>query len=235
MLNNHYSVITGASRGLGFSICDRLGQLNSNLILLSKNKNNLEQSTNILKKRYPKIDIQSFQINLASNDNKELIELLDLSNFKPDILINCAAEFHYKDLIEENNIEIEKHFRLNVFSPLYLAQKLFPYMRSNNYGRIVNICSSSAYAGFPKTGLYCSSKHALLGLSRSMHNEWKDFGIRTFSISPGSIKTDMGKKVQGQSFEDFLDPEEIAQYIAHLLSYDGNMHLEETRINRMSY
>ena len=55
------------------------------------------------------------------------------------------------------------------------------------------------------------------------------------SISPGSIQTDMGKKVKGQRFEDFIEPNEIARYIVHLLTYNGNMNVEETRINRITY
>ena len=235
MFKEHYSLITGASRGLGFSICKRLAEMESNLILISKSKLNIDKTFKSLKDSYPRIDIVPFCIDLSSQNNKEIIDSLDISDYKPDILINCAADFHYKNLIEENHLSIEEHFRLNVFSPFYLAQKLFPHMKSNNYGRIVNICSSSAYAGFPGTGIYCSSKHALLGLSRSMHNEWKNYGIRTFSISPGSIQTDMGKKVKGQRFEDFIEPNEIARYIVHLLTYNGNMNVEETRINRITY
>ena len=100
-------------------------------------------------------------------------------------------------------------------------------------GRIVNIGSSSAYAGFKETSIYCGSKHALLGLSRAVYEELKEHNIRTFCISPGSVKTDMGKKVKNQNFDTFIDPKEIAEYVSFVMSFDGSMISEEIRLNRV--
>ncbi len=76
-------------------------------------------------------------------------------------------------------------------------------MVKNKWGRIVNVGSSSAYSGFRETSIYCASKHAILGLSRAIYNELKDYNVRTFCISPGSIKTEMGKQVKNQKFDTF--------------------------------
>ena len=101
--------------------------------------------------------------------------------------------------------------------------------------RIINIASSSAYAGSATTSAYCASKHALLGLSRSLHKEFKDHNVRVICVSPGSIKTDMGRKVEnlGQDFDTFMEPEEVAKYIVYNSSFDGNLVSEEIRLNRM--
>jgi NAD(P)-dependent dehydrogenase (short-subunit alcohol dehydrogenase family) len=106
-------------------------------------------------------------------------------------------------------------------------------MAHRRWGRIINIGSSSAYAGFKNTAIYCASKHALLGLTRSLHDELKHQNVRCFCISPGSIKTEMGRAVPGQDFETFLDPQEIAEFVVHVASYDGGMIAEEIRLNRM--
>ena len=107
-------------------------------------------------------------------------------------------------------------------------------MISNKWGRIVNIGSSSSYQGFKNTSVYCSSKHALLGLSRSLHAELKEFNVRTFCVSPGSIKTPMGKLVVDQNYETFLNPKEIAEFITKIISFNNEMISEEIRINRIN-
>ena len=107
-------------------------------------------------------------------------------------------------------------------------------MVSKKWGRIVNIGSSSSYNGFKNTSIYCSSKHALLGLSRSLHDELKEHNIRTFCVSPGSIKTSMGKRVIGQNYDTFMDPKEIAEFIVYIISFDKEMVSEEIKLNRIN-
>ena len=108
-------------------------------------------------------------------------------------------------------------------------------MIKNKWGRIINIASSSAYGGSPMTSVYCASKHALLGFSRSLYKELKGDNVRVICVSPGSIKTEMGRKVEelGQDFDTFMEPDELAEYIVYSSSLDGNMISEEIRLNRV--
>tara|TARA_R110001592_G_scaffold192981_1_gene440064 strand:- start:464 stop:685 length:222 start_codon:yes stop_codon:yes gene_type:complete len=69
-------------------------------------------------------------------------------------------------------------------------------------------------------------------MSRSFYDELKDHNIKTFCFSPGSVKTEMGKKVKNQDFSTFIDPEELAEYIVFTISFDSDMISEELRINR---
>ena len=107
-------------------------------------------------------------------------------------------------------------------------------MVSNNWGRIVNIGSSSSYNGSGETGIYCASKHALLGLSRSLYQEFKDSGVRVYSVSPGSIQTPMGAIDIRQDYSTFINPREVAEYIIFIITYDNEMISEEIRMNRIT-
>ena len=127
----------------------------------------------------------------------------------------------------------DRCFAVNVRAPYCLCQAFAPEMADRRWGRIINIGSSSAYAGFKNTAIYCASKHALLGLTRSLHDELRHRNVRCFCISPGSIKTEMGRSVTGQDLETFLDPQEIAEFVVHVASYDGSMITDEIRLNRM--
>jgi len=130
--------------------------------------------------------------------------------------------------------DFEKCFSVNVRAAFVLCKEFSQGMISKKWGRIVNIASSSAYTGFKNTSIYCSSKHALLGLSRSLHSELKEHNVRTFCVSPGSIKTPMGKSVVGQSYETFLDPSEVAELVVRLISFDSEMISQEIQLHRMN-
>ena len=129
--------------------------------------------------------------------------------------------------------DFEKSFNVNVRAPFIFSKEFSKDMIRKKWGRIINIGSSSSYSGFKDTSIYCSSKHAILGLSRSLHSELKSKNVRTIAISPGSIQTLMGKKVKNQKFEEFIDPVEIAEILVTCLSLDKNMVIDEIRLNRM--
>ena len=74
----------------------------------------------------------------------------------------------------------------------------------------------------------------MLGFSKSIDEEFRKYGIRTFTVSPGSVKTKMGKKVKNQNYETFIDPKEIADFIVNIISYDNEMIANEIRLNRMN-
>jgi 3-oxoacyl-[acyl-carrier protein] reductase len=135
-------------------------------------------------------------------------------------------------LVESTVDAFDDCFDLNIRAPFLLCRALAPKMVQREWGRIVNIGSSSAYAGFKETSIYCASKHALLGLSRALHDELKVHNVRTFCISPGSIKTPMGEQVRNQNYETFLEPKEVAEYVCFVISFDGGLISEEIRLNR---
>ena len=111
-------------------------------------------------------------------------------------------------------------------------------MTEKKWGRIVNIASSSAHNGFKNAAIYCSSKHALLGLSRTLFVELKDSNVRTFCVAPGSMKTRMAKEDEGllaeHDYNTFLEPSEVAEFITKIISYDNEMISQEISVNRLN-
>lgn len=150
-----------------------------------------------------------------------------------DILVNCAGVFPVRPFLETDNETLDACMQVHVTAPFLLCRAFAGDMMKAGWGRIINIASSSAYAGFRNTTAYCASKHALLGLSRALHDELKHFGVRVFCFSPGSIRTEMARVSVDQDYSTFLDPAEIATFIVDVVSFDGTMITEEIRLNRM--
>ena len=127
---------------------------------------------------------------------------------------------------------------LNVRAPFVLSKEFSKDMIKNKWGRIVNIASSSAHNGFKNAAVYCTSKHALLGLSRTLFAELKNQNVRTFCVSPGSMKTRMAKEDEGllaeHDYSTFMDPNEVAEFITKIISYDNEMVSQEINLSRLS-
>jgi len=219
------ALVTGATGGLGSAIATTLSAANIKVFLTGRNEQRLSQLSKMLGDRC--IGFKSADLSDSSQIN-QIIE-----SVKPTILINCAGIFPTGPIEKTSIKEFDDCFFINVRAPFLLARAAIPHMRQAGWGRIVNVGSSSAYAGFSSTAAYCASKHALLGLSRAMFHELKNEKIRVYCVSPGSIKTEMGRKVVGQDYDTFMDPEEVSSFILQIIEYDGNMISEEIRLNRM--
>jgi len=226
--------ITGASGGVGKEIAHYFAGQGCNLFLTGMEKDLLIQLQKELEEKYTDIKITHYPCNLNKDEEiKETITKAKETFGNIHILINCAGIFPVNPVVETTTQEFDQCFNINIRAPFIFCREFSKDMIKNKWGRIVNIGSSSAYAGFKETAIYCASKHAILGLSRSLHDEMKAANVRTFCVSPGSIKTEMGKKVKNQDFNTFIEPKELAKYIGFIVSFDGNMISEEIRLNRM--
>ena len=225
-------LITGATGGLGKEIAKEFAKNGCNLFLTGRNNDKLNSLKNELENDQIKIDFEDADLSDDSEIHK-LIEKVKGVFANIDILVNCAGVFPVKLLSDSTIEDFEKCFSVNVKAAFVLCKEFSQGMISKKWGRIINIASSGAYNGRSKTVVYRASKHALLGLSRSLHSELKEHNVRTFCVSPGSIKTPMGKSVTGQNYETFLNPNEIAELIVRLVSFDNEMISQEIQLSRM--
>ena len=239
ILRGKNCLITGATGGLGKEIAKEFAKNGCNLFLTGRNneklnslKNELENSQNEIKIDFEGADLSD------DNEIQKLIEKTKNTFVDIDILVNCAGVFPVKLLSDSTIEDFEKCFSVNVKAAFVLCKEFSQGMMSKKWGRIINIASSGAYNGRSKTVVYRASKHALLGLSRSLHSELKEYNVRTFCVSPGPIKTSMGHDIvknenPNERFDSFMNPDEIAEFIVYLISFDNEMVSEEIRLSRI--
>ena len=235
---NKTFLITGASAGLGKIFSISIADIAKNIIIVGRNKNRLLR----LKKK----------INKINSKIKVLIVIVDLSKesgvfklFKQfetqkkikfvDVLVNSAANFTIKKIEKISMEQLRKDFQLNVISPFMISKYFGLKMKKKTKGIIFNIGSSSSYDCSKNTSIYCSTKHALLGMSKAFNAEWQSAGVKSIFIAPGSMKTSMGRKVKNQDFNSFIDPYEVANTMKNLLSDNKSMFIDEVKIKRTVY
>ena len=211
-----------------------MSEYDCNLFLVGKNKNKLSILKKEITNKNKAIKVEFGIVDLTKDHSiNNLIKKIRKNFGMIDILINTSGLFIVKSLENSSIQEFDQCFKINVRSPFIFSKEFSKDMKKKKWGRIINIGSSSSYSGFKNGTVYCSSKHSLLGLSRALYAELKEYGIRTYCISPGSTKTKMGKLSKEQNFETFLNPNEIAEYLAFVISFDKELISEEIKLNRI--
>ncbi len=235
---NKTFLVTGASAGLGEKFSLSIADTAKNIFIVGRNKKKLLN----LKKRINKINtgVNVFIISTdLSSDFGVNILFQEFEKQKKvkfvDVLVNSAANFTVKRIENISLDLIKKDFQLNVISPFMISKYFGLKMKKKKKGTIFNIGSSSSYECSEKTSIYCSTKHALLGMSKAFNSELKPHGVKSIFIAPGSMKTSMGKKVKNQDFNTFIDPKEVAIVMKNLLNNEKSIFIDELKIKRTTY
>jgi NAD(P)-dependent dehydrogenase (short-subunit alcohol dehydrogenase family) len=107
-----------------------------------------------------------------------------------DVLVNNAG-YGYQTSVEEGEEDkIRAQFDANVFGLFALTRAVLPAMRAQRSGHVINITSVAGLVGFPGSGYYAASKHAVEGWSDSLAAEVGPLGIRVTCVEPGPFRTD---------------------------------------------
>ncbi len=224
------ALITGGTSGIGLEIARELASQKANIVLLYRDVLKYELVCSEIKKLGVSVD--GIRCDLSDEAEVRKVQKI-VSEISIDILVNSAGVFPIKSILNSTESDYDECFNVNVKAPFLLSKSVARQMVAKRWGRIINIGSSSCYNGSGETGLYCSSKHALLGLSRSLFKELKQYNIRTFNVSPGSTQTRMGVADTRQDFSTFITPQEVAKYVCFVASFDSEGVSEEIRINRI--
>mgnify|MGYP001395485094 FL=1 len=233
-LKNKNCLITGATGGLGTALSIEFAKNNCNLFLTSRNNHNLKILKSQLETQNKTITVKTFSADLSNlTEINNLIKEIRKSYTTIDILINCAGILPIKFIQDSTVDDFDECFNINVLPSIILTKEFSKDMTDQRWGRIVNIASSAAYNGLEKTIIYRATKHALLGFSKAVHKELRDYNVRTFCISPGPIKTKMGEILENENYQTFINPSDIADFITNLISYDTEMFSEEIRLGRI--
>jgi NADP-dependent 3-hydroxy acid dehydrogenase YdfG len=178
-------VITGASRGIGKAIAEKFMAENHRVLICSSNLSKLEE----LKSQFPSILTYVCDVSVK----EEVLRFADfiLQTFDTiDVLINNAGVFLPGKVHKEEAGVLETTMQTNLYSAYYLTQKLVPKMIAQKNGFIFNMCSVASIKAYPNGGSYSISKFALLGFSKCLREELKEYNIKVTSILPGATLTD---------------------------------------------
>ncbi len=191
---NKYTLITGASSGLGFELAKLFGKDMNNLLLVSSNEANLENAKVKLLKEFS-VNIKTLALDLTNPDNfKKVKEFTDEHKMFINNLVNCAG---FGDRTDFKDMDIDKQLKmveLNCNAPMYLMHSYIKDMIKANEGHILNISSIAAFVPGPYMSTYHASKAFLTNLSESITRELKGTNVKVTTINPGPFESGFVKK-----------------------------------------
>jgi len=186
---NKVVLITGASSGIGKQTAIEFAKLGSNIILVARRKNKLEQVENELKQF--NVNTLVCTCDVSKKDQVEKMSKIVLEKFNSiDILVNNAGFAIYGSVFDLSINDIESQMETNYFGMIYCTKNFLPLMLEKKSGHIVNVASVAASFGLPGIASYCASKFAMLGFSEGLKHELSGTGVGITVVSPIMVKTD---------------------------------------------
>jgi len=180
------ALVTGASRGLGRAIAERLAKDGAQVIVhYGSNEAKAEETVKAIELAGGKAF--AVQADLQAPDGVD--RLFEAVADRPlDIVVNNAAVFEPSTVLTATSEEFDRAFTVNVKAPFFIIQRALPLMPEG--GRIINVSSGVTWFAIPEA-IYAMTKGALNVLGRSLANSLGDKGITVNTVSPGITRTDM--------------------------------------------
>ena len=223
-------LITGASRGIGRAIAEKLAAPDTTLLLHGRDAAALALTCQSVEAR----KARAISLRYDLTESSQIENLIEEVGSEPlDVLINNAGIAVVKPFDSISLEEWNRTFAVNVTAPFLLTQKLSANMKKG--ASIVNILSIAARTGFANWSSYCMSKFALEGLSQSIREELRPRGIRVLNVYPAATETEIWKPIEGDwPREKMMSPGEIAEAVAYALSRPADVAAENITLTKVS-
>lgn len=183
------ALITGASSGIGKAFAEKLAAHNTNLVLVSRSEEKLNQLAQKLQEQY-KIQVDVIAQDLTEADAAQVVYNSTKSKgLTIDLLINNAGFGDYGDFAQR---DVERHVKivqLNVLALVDLTHKFLPEMRQRRSGSIINLSSLTAFQPMPYLSVYAASKAFIVSFSQALWAENRNYGVRILVACPGPVET----------------------------------------------
>lgn len=187
-LTGKSAVVTGAARGLGQAIAVGLAEAGADLVLVT-NQSSAEETKHIIEKLGRKAIIVKADVSDQSQLSN-IIEQAKLEYGKIDILVNNAGIIRRTPAIDYSFEDWQAVLSTNLDSIFTLCQLAGKEMIAQGSGKIINIASMLSFQGGINVPAYTASKHAVVGLTKALANEWAKHGVQVNAIAPGYMETD---------------------------------------------
>lgn len=223
-----YTVITGASSGIGYETAKAFAKRGKNLVIVARSKKNLEKLKEEILNENPSLDviIKCVDLSIISNVH-ELYE--ELRPYHIATLVNNAGFGNYSSVADQNLEKIETMLRLNIEALVVLSSLFVRDYKDVQGSQLINISSNGGYIIVPNAVTYCASKFFVSTFTEGLARELKDCNAKLQAkvLAPAATKTNFGNmanNVEGydydKSFGTYHTSKQMADFLLKL--YDSN-------------
>ena len=219
LIENSIAVVTGGSKGIGFSIAEALVKAGSRVYICGRGKGDLE---NALGRLSSVGEVAGSVCDVRSEEQvKAMLDDCAARFGGIDVLVNNAGVGYFGNTVEEmSSEEFRQTLETNLFGVFYACHHAIPVLKKRGGGYIINISSLAGQNAHPRMAAYNASKFGLNGFSEALMQEVRHDGIKVSYICPGSVNTDFGGDSTSAEKSWQLQPEDIADVVVDLLRFD---------------
>ncbi len=193
-----HAVVTGGATGLGYAIAQRLLHSGGSVTLWDRDEAAAKQAAAALG---PRASAVAVDVSLHASVRAAVQATLKISD-RVDALVNSAGVTGPNVKLWDYPVDAwDQVIAVNLHGLFLCCREWTPHLRTNNYGRIVNIASVAGKDGNPNASAYSASKAAVIALTKSLGKELADTGVRVNCVTPAAVKT---------AIFDQMSPEHIA-------------------------
>mgnify|MGYP001186256757 CR=1 FL=1 len=209
-------IITGASRGIGLATALRFAKDGYAVVAAARDPGELAAASRQI--QAARAECETVALDMAVPENaRRLIDAAVRRFGRVDVLVNNAGCAPLGPIDEISAAEFEQTYRLNIAAVFHTTQAVWPVLKRQGGGVIVNISSAASVDPFPGFAVYGASKAWVNLFSQAVAAEGQPLGIRVFAVAPGAVET----KLMRSAFPDFpadrtLAPEEVAAVVRGL-------------------
>ncbi|WP_201580015.1 SDR family oxidoreductase [Psychrobacter sp. Pi2-52] len=223
-----YTILIGATGGIGQEIARQLCANNRPVILIGRNNQTLTHLVDELTKDYPDVPLLSHTCDLSSQASQSLLleglgEMTQGHGNVIDTVILNAGINDFALLTDQSDDTIEQMMLVNVAYPLQLIKRLLPILiAQHSPSQIISVGSTFGSIGYPGFSAYSASKFALRGASEALGREYADTSVEFRYFAPRATKTTMNKDAvvaMNEALKVKMDsPKTVAKALIHFIS-----------------
>lgn len=184
------AVVTGATKGIGRAVVERLASEGFSVLFCARNERDVAEMEAALNEKFSEAKFYGVAADVASTAGRALVAAEMQARFsKIDFLLNNAGIFRPGSIETEEEGVLELLTETNLYSAYHLTRAALPLMVPHRQGHIFNLCSTASVTAYTNGGSYCITKFALLGMSKVLREEMKAHQIKVTAILPGATYT----------------------------------------------
>jgi len=192
------AIVTGGGSGIGRTICLYLAERGAHTVVADRNLEGAQETESLI--RSAGGSGESMRVDVADQEDMEsLIQGMATRHGRIDYLFNNAGvgiNGEFQDLTMQH---LRSVMDVNFWGTIYGCRSVYPIMRKQGFGHIINTASLAGLIPGGLTSIYSASKHAVVGFSLTLRAEARQYGIKVSTLCPGYMRTNIQKTTENVS------------------------------------